>query len=234
MDTTLSASDIARELGTSLPRVIRAAHRLRFDDRAGRGHLRLSPEQRDRLRDELGKSVPVPGYSQIEVAALAALSRAPLGLPSARAVARRAGMSPTAASRAVASLRERGLVRQEQRDIVAGRTRHVVMLYANWRHPAYASLSQQVRRVEPPASSRDARVPARLTHLFWNTKPDQLEVQRGGPYIARRLLRTLDPAGLSWGAENLRSEDWREAAKARGLAPSVRALAENLAAGSGR
>jgi hypothetical protein len=75
-------------------------------------------------------------------------------------------------------------------------------------------------------------VPSRLLHLFWNTAPSQLDVERGGPYIARRLLRTLDPEGLSWGARNLPAAAWREGAKARGLALDVRVLAENLARAS--
>jgi hypothetical protein len=69
-----------------------------------------------------------------------------------------------------------------------------------------------------------------LRHLFWNTAPTQLDVFRGGPYIARRLLRAMDLEGLAWGACNLRSTDWLQAQKARGLEPQVRALARNLAA----
>jgi len=67
-------------------------------------------------------------------------------------------------------------------------------------------------------------------HLFWNTAESQLNVAHGGPYIARRLLRTMDPEGLAWGAANLAPGDWRQAAGARGLEPSVKALARNIAA----
>ena len=69
----------------------------------------------------------------------------------------------------------------------------------------------------------------RLRHLFWNIGSLSLEVQRSGAFIALRLLRLLDAEGLAWGVENLRPSDWRRAAKARGLSPAVRALAENLA-----
>ncbi len=73
-------------------------------------------------------------------------------------------------------------------------------------------------------------MPQSLRHLFWNTAPTQLDVQTGGSYIARRLLRTMDLEGLAWGASNLRRADWMEAQKARGLDPRVRGLARNLAA----
>ena len=72
-------------------------------------------------------------------------------------------------------------------------------------------------------------MPPRLRHLFWNVSPAQLDVGVAGPSIARRLLRTEDPEGLAWGAEQLKPSDWRESARARGLDPGVRAMAENLA-----
>lgn len=226
------ASAVADELGTSVPRVVRAAKRLGLDRRTGIGRLALAPRDMERLRDELGVASHVPGLSTTQAAALAALTRAPLGLPSARAVATRAGISPTAASQAVKTLAGQGLVRRQPTLVAAGRTRHVVMLHANRHHPRYREIAAALRRVQPPRAPRERAVPARLHHLFWNTTPAQLDVRHGGPYIARRLLRTLDPDGLAWGAHNLRPEDWRAGAGARGLAPAVKALAENLAAAS--
>src|SRR5579884_3737237 len=195
-----TASQLARELGTSVPRVVRAAKRLGFDRRDGHGSLVLSSAQAQKLRAVLGRRQRVPGLSDTEAAALAALARSPLGLTSARAVARKAGLSPTATSRALARLAAADLITHEDDVIVAGRPRHVRL------------------------------IPANLRHLFWNTNPAQLNVSHGGDYIARRLLRTLDPGGLAWGARNLRPAHWRAAAGARGLDPAVRALAENLAA----
>lgn len=229
----MSASAVAVELGASLPRVVRAARRLGLDSRKGAGRLALTPQQLERLRGELGVAVRVPGLSPMQAATLAALARAPLGLPSARAVAACAGISPTAASRAIESLATQGLVRREPTLLAAGRARRVVMLHANRHHPRYCELAPALRRVLPPRRAREHTVPRRLAHLFWNTHPAQLEVSHGGPYIARRLLRTLDPDGLGWGARNLRGEDWRAGAEARGLEPAVKALALNLAAASG-
>lgn len=232
MDNKVSASAVAEELGTSVPRVMRAAKRLGLDSRTGRGRLALTPDQVGQLRRELGRTEWIFGLSTTEVAALAALSRAPLGLPSARAVAVQAGLSPTAASRAIKSLLNQELVLQAPELIVAGRPRQVRMLRANRRSPRYSEIAPRLRRVIPPRRPREERVPPRLAHLFWNTNPTQLEVAHGGPYIARRLLRTLDPAGLAWGARNLRADDWLRASKARGLDAATKALAHNLAAGN--
>lgn len=229
----MTASQLARELGTSVPRVVRAAQRLGFDRRAGRGPLVLSEAQAKRLRSALGSHSVAPGLSATETRALAALARSPLGLGSARAVARKAGLSPTATSRALARLAEAGLVTHEDAVIVAGRPRHVRLLHANRRNPAYRALAPVLAQVRPPEVARDEEVPVSLRHLFWNTNPDQLNVAHGGEYIARRLLRTLDLAGLAWGASNLEPAHWRAAAQARGLDLAVKALAENLAVAEG-
>lgn len=237
MDSTASksssnatASQLARELGTSVPRVVRAAKRLGFDRRDGHGSLVLSSSEAHKLRAVLGRHRRAPGLSDTETSALAALARSPLGLTSARAVARKAGLSPTATSRALARLAAADLITHEDAVIVAGRPRHVRLIHANRRHPTYRMLAPILARVEPPEADRDEEVPGSLRHLFWNTNPTQLNVAHGGDYIARRLLRTLDPGGLAWGARNLQPVHWRAAAGARGLDSAVRALAENLAA----
>lgn len=224
-----SASELARELGTTVPRVVRTAQRLGFDRRRGGGKLALSFEHAQKLRAVLGRHQAAPGLSTTETSVLAALSRSPLGLASARAVARKAGLSPTAASRALARLAAQDLLAYEEAVIVAGRPRHVQMIHANRRHPRYLALAPILAQVEPSEVERDEKVPAHLRHLFWNTHPAQLDVAHGGEYIARRLVRTLDPAGLAWGARNLDAAHWRAAARARGLDPSVKRMAENLA-----
>lgn len=236
MDSTdLSAADVARELGTSLPRVVRAAKRLGLDARQGNGRLALRPAQVARLREELGVSVRIPGLTRTEVSVLSALRNAPLGLVSARAVASRAKVSPTAASRALKSLTGKGLVRAEPTTIAAGRARRVELFHANRLSPRWSKLTPLLAGVHPPVdrrAERDIQVPPRLRHLFWNTAPGQLQLERGGPYIARRLLSTMDLDGLAWGARNLRASDWVHARKARGLDFNTRALARNLAAAS--
>jgi DNA-binding MarR family transcriptional regulator len=225
-----SAADVARELHTSTPRVVRAAKRLGIV--AGpNGRLALARGPVERLAAELGRTPSVAGLSAIEVKVLAALGRAPFGLSSARVVAAQAGVSPTAASKAVKTLEQKDLVRRDATVIPAGRARTVELLHANRRAKRWLAIAPTLAEVLPAKRDRPIQqaVPQRLKHLFWNTSPTQLDLNRSGPYIARRLLSTMDLDGLAWGARNLRPADWQQAARARGLDKHVRALAHNLA-----
>ncbi len=203
--------------------------------RGAGGRLALSPGQFERLQAELGTTPRIEGFTPTEVKVLATLRRAPLGLVSVRAAASRGGVSPTAASRALHDLELRGLVYRKRTMLALGRAQSVELWHANVLHPRWSELAESLRRVQPSKRSsrrrgHDSRVPIRLRHLFWNVSPTQLDTRHAGPFIAQRLLRTLDPEGLAWGATHLKPSDWREGAKARGLDKSVRALAENLAA----
>jgi DNA-binding MarR family transcriptional regulator len=237
MDSTCqSGAAVARRLGTSVPRVVRAIERLGIDARKSNGRMTLRPRQVARLRRELGVSAKVPGLTSTQVTVLVALRDAPLGLTSVRSVARRAGLSPTASSRALDALQDLGLVRREPAMIAAGSARTVELLQLNRRTTRWMEIAPLLAPVRPAvrhAATREKQVPPALRHLFWNTAPTQLDVRRGGPYIARRLLRTMDLEGLAWGARNLKSADWLQAEKARGLGAPVRALARNLAATAG-
>lgn len=227
---------LAEELGTSVPRVTRAVERMGIDARKPSGQLALTRTQARRLAAELGVRRRAPGLSLTETLVLAALRSAPFGLVSARASARRSGVSPTATARALTALSEAGLAICREERMAAGRAVTATIWRANVTHPRWAELDPVLDDVVPPQrqTPTDQRVPDRLRHLFWNTADSQLVVSRGGPYIARRLLQTLDIQGLAWGAKTLRAEDWQQAAKARGLAPDVRALASNLAAEAAR
>jgi predicted transcriptional regulator len=228
---TYSAAEVARSLGTSVPRVVRAEERLGLDAGEENGRFAFTRHMVERLRDELGVTPSVPGLDVTEVKVLAALARAPLGLASARVVAGQAVVSPTATSRALQTLQQKGLVRREDAVIAAGHARAVVLVHANRRTKRWLEIARALAAVRPPQRRRapERSVPPRLRHLFWNTAPSQLKLDRGGPYIARRLLSTMDFDGLAWGASNLRPADWERAAQARGLDDSVRALAHNLA-----
>lgn len=233
MDTLYTASDAARLLGTNVPRVKRAIRQLGFEVSEGpHGRVRLSRAQFERLAAQLGVSEQLPGLSRLETQVLATLSRAPLGLVSVRAVARRAAVSPTAAGRALDRLIERGLVRREQEWVAAGRARELAVYRAAFDAPEWPQLAVKLAHVRPPrptAHKRDRRVPAHLRHLFWNTAPSQLDTAHAGSYIASRLLSTRDLSGIAWGVTNLDPADWEKAAQARGLDPSQRALARNIA-----
>jgi len=170
-------------------------------------------------------------WTRSETIVLAALRNAPFGLVSARAVARRSGLSSTAAGRALGSLLEKDLVTHAGEVIAAGRVRDAEIWRANLLHPCWPQLDPALDSIEPPERPKRAsqRVPGHLRHLFWNTAESQLDASRAGPYIARRLLRAMDLQGLAWGASVLGPEDWRRGGEARGLEPEVRQLARNLA-----
>ncbi len=230
---TISGAEAARRLGTSLPRVLRAIDRLGVEVVRGRGgRVRLSGTQLERLRGELGLVPSMEGLSRVETQVLAALARAPRGLASARAVARRAGVSPTAAAEAVRSLERRGLVRRERKWVAAGRARELELVRANLTAPEWPALAARLAPVRLPSRRdppRPRRLPARLRHLFWNADPKRLDLRSHGAYVAERLLSTQDLDGLAWGAQALTAKDWEEAARTRGLSAGQRALARNLA-----
>jgi DNA-binding transcriptional ArsR family regulator len=236
--TTMSAAALARELQTSLPRVVRAIERLGLNVRQDNGRMALGGADVVRLREELGAPVPhIPGLTSTEIKTLTALARAPLGLSSARTVAERAGISPTTASHAIKSLRAQGLVTVAQRTLPAGRARTVELIRLDYGSPRWQRLAAAIAGARPRPRRRgtsDRSVPPRLRHLFWNTAASQLDTERAGGYIARRLLTVGDPEGLAWGAANLTAEDWRHAARTRGVPPQRRALAHNYAAARSR
>ena len=228
---TVSGAQLARELGTSVPRISRAVERLGIDARQANGRLAFTPSQARRLRQALGASPSIAGLTRPQVRALAALRSAPFGMVSARAVARRAGLSPTATGRALSALLEFGLVSRTEELLATGRARKTAIWRVDPTHPRWVEIDPHLARVETPEHNEatDERVPPRLLHLFWNTAPSQLEVRTAGPYIARRLLREMDVQGLAWGAATLAKEDWLQAVRARGLDPRTRQMGNNLA-----
>jgi hypothetical protein len=196
--------------------------------------MRLFPHHVRTLRGELGTGPAVPGLSRVDVRVLGALASAPFGLPSERAIAARAGISPTAAGRAVERLHARNLVERKRRPVAMGGVRTVELIRANVTASAWSAiapaLAGTVDRHLAAGSTTQRRVPARLAHLFWNTAPAQLDVREHGGYIARRLLETGDLEGIAWGQANLAPKDWEHASRARAIPADRRALARNLAA----
>lgn len=229
----MSAAEAGRRLGTTIPRVKRAIERLDLPvERRRGGRVGIGPEAFERLRAELGTAGPLDGLTRVQTAVLAALDRAPFGLVSGRAVAARAGVAPTSASRAVDELAAAGLIERTSAQVAAGRARRVDLLRARRSSPRWRKLAPALGRIDLPQRDRrtDDVVPPRLLHLFWNVAPEQLDVRGAGGSIARRLLQTGDPEGLAWGARNLSAADWEHGAAARGLDPRTRRLAGNLAA----
>lgn len=231
VDST-SAAQAARNLGTTTPRLLRAAARLGlYPQRTGGKALRLTATDVAHLAAELGTTTRITGLRRSQVLTLTALARAPMGLRSARAVARAAGLSPTAAGRALHELAALDLVESRLVTVAEGRAQDVRIHFANLTHPRWPALAPVLAGVDlrPTRRPTPSRVPKRLRHVFWNA-PGEIDPAVHGPYIARRVLRDGDSQAIAWAAGALTAADWRDAARARGLHPRQRALAENLAA----
>jgi len=230
---TYSLAAAARRLGTSSPRVRRAVDRLGLPvERDASGVFHLTERQVGELARELGVTPSVPGMSRTDAQVLAALARSPRGVSSAREAARRAGVSPTAAGRALARLTAWGLITQTPMMLARGHATEVTVYRVRFGSAEWLALAPAVAKVRIPALDarpRAKRVPPHLLHLFWNTAPAQLDVATSAPYIARRLVTAFDPDGLAWGTANLPASAWEHAAATRGLDPARRALARNLA-----
>jgi DNA-binding Lrp family transcriptional regulator len=230
---TYSLAAAARELGTSSPRVRRAVDRLGLPvERDASGAFRLTRQEVGELASELGVTPPVPGMARLDAQVLAALSRSPRGVSSVREAARRAGVSPTAAGRALERLTARGIVARMPMMLARGHASEVTVYQVRFGSEEWLALAPVIAKIRLPerASRRRAkRVPPHLLHLFWNSAPGQLDVATSAPYIARRLITTFDPDGLAWGTANLPASAWEHAAATRGLEPAQRALAHNLA-----
>jgi DNA-binding transcriptional ArsR family regulator len=229
---TYSASAVARMLGTSTPRVLRAIRGVSMSISKSRsGAYAITASQLDALRAELGGPIPV-GLNRVLARVLAALARSPRGLASVRSVARRAGVSPTAAGGALDSLTQAGLVRADKQTLALGRATPVLVYSAVVDHPRWHELAPSLAKVSLPPLPEQVpaqTVPYYLRHLFWNTAKSQLDVTTSAPFIAKRLLSTGDLDGLAWGATRLPPEAWERAARSRGISPRDRALARNLA-----
>lgn len=186
----------------------------------------------DELARELGSAPPVPELSRVEIRVLAALSRSPRGVASVREAARRAGVSPTAAARALARLTSDDLITATPMMLARGHAAEATVYQVRFGSAQWLALAPVIARVRLAARREEPharRVPPHLLHLFWNAAPAQLDVASSAPFIARRLITSFDPDGLAWGTVNLPAGAWEHAAATRGLEPAKRALAHNLA-----
>ncbi len=239
MDTTIGTAELARTLGSAVPRVHRAVARglvqpLPSDGRHG---LRFDPAAVDRLRAAWGYAPPVPGLTREQVLVLAVLVRRPLGVRSARIVARAAGISPTTASAALHRLEEAGYVQHRAVRTVEARVVDLPVWTIDWRSERWWQVAAQVETAILPARrsrprGRRTRVPARLWHLFWDTDPAQLDPVRHGVYIADRILQSTDNQALAWLAAAVPPEALRSVARRRGLTRGQQRLAAALAGAS--
>jgi excisionase family DNA binding protein len=247
MDTNrglLTSAEVARRLGTSVPRVLRAARRGAAPAVRRGNRLLFDAAAVERLRRRWGAVPPIPGLSREDVLVLAALGRRPLGLRSSRAVARAAGVSPTTAGRALRRLAERGYVARETVRVTEGEVRDVPVWSVRWTDPAWlrvaAAVGQVVlpvapepKRRRPSSTPGRRRPPARLAHLLWNEDLGSLDVERHAVLLADRILRSEDPEAHAWMVDRLPASAIMEATRTRNLDPRRASLGRLLAAAAG-
>lgn len=234
---TWSLAAVAERLNTSVPRVQRAIERagiVPLSDSRGR---RLSLDQVECVRDILGFAPTVDGFTRHELWVLAALNARPLGLSSARAVARAASVSPTSASVALRNLIARGIVTLSSHRVIEGTVRESDVYEIDRRSPQWRQVAPQVRQVVTPSprvrATRPIRIPSRLWHHFWNANPATIDVAVDEPYVAARLLRSGDPQAVAWAAANLSAAAISATASLRGVDEPERRLLARLAARAG-
>jgi hypothetical protein len=241
MDRLLTTGELARRLGVSLPRVHRAV-------KAGiitpvgcnaRGHLLFAPSAEALLRARWGAAPRVADLSHSQTVVLAALARRPNGLRSARAVARAAGISPTAAAHALAALRQRGVVHRQRILVAEGSAREVENWLIAWQAPEWRRIAPTIHRTrlpEPRSTARrrpPRRLPRRLWHLFWDVNPARTDLRRYADDVARRVLEARDARALAWLARTMPAETLRQIAERPGRVPAeARRLARILARGA--
>ena len=118
-------------------------------DRTASGVFRLTQEQVDELARELGAMTVLPDLSRVEVSVLAALSRSPRGVASVREAARRAGVSPTAASRALVRLASDGLITATPVMLARGHAAEATVYQVRFGSPQWLELAPAIARVAP-------------------------------------------------------------------------------------
>ncbi len=230
-----STGDVAILTGLSIPAVHRAVARfgVAVETTAG-GHLRFGSKTVTALVEAVGAAPVVDRYSRQDLFVLRALSLAPLGLRSRRAVARAARVSPTTAGDVLDRMVSEGLVRREHGTFAEGVATEGELWLLAYDNPGWLELAPVAatvvlprdRRVRPrPARS----VPRRLHHLFWNAEPSMLDVKRDGEYIAARLLLSDDAQGLAWAARHLPAAALEAVARNRAATNEIKAIARNLA-----
>lgn len=204
-------------------------------ERTDGGHLRFRAAEVALLARRLGYAPAVSGLSREQVLVAAALLARPLGVRSARAVGRAAGISPTTASRALRRLEQMKLVRRCRRRVVMGAARDVEVWEIDVRNRRWSRLASLLGGAVFPEASEpvagEGRVPVKLRHLFWNADVHELDVAGYSAYIAGRILASEDAQAHAWAAANLPAAAFLHAARMRGVSARRAALARNLAAG---
>jgi excisionase family DNA binding protein len=235
----LRSGEVARRLGISVPRVLRAAKRGEVGAVRRGNRFLFDADAVELLRRRWGAVPSLPGLSREDVLVLTALGRRPLGLRSGRAVARAAGVSPTTAGRALRRLAGRGYVTRETARVTEGDVRDVPVWSVRWTGPAWLGAAAAVGQATLPskreprrrrAAPTPRRVPSRLAHLLWNEDLRALDAERHAVLLADRILRSEDPEAHVWMMERLPASAILKATRTRNLDRRRASLGRLLAA----
>jgi DNA-binding transcriptional ArsR family regulator len=217
---TITARAVADALGVSLP----TAHALLDDEgvsRTGRGIPRVAPiAVLEALRVRRG-SVPRSAFRRTDVQVLLVLQRFEMGLPSARAIAVRANLSPSTVAAALTRLRAHGAVTDDVVSIRGGRVRRIRVDPASW-----------------PTSVRNAVTRATVPTLTTSTRPmprglrPLLRGAQDEASVARALLRSPDPLAWAWAVANVPEAMLKDVARHRGLNAEARLMVHRTLAAS--
>lgn len=171
------------------------------------------------------------GLTREAVLAARVISHAPLGVRSARALARLIGSSPTTASKVLRDLRTRGLVTQRTRTVASGRavevTEWVARDLGRWPQELLADVKAAALPV-PPARKPAEKVPPRFHHLFWNVDVRALTLPADAAFVASRLLAAPDLAATAWALTELPYEALEKAMSSRSFQPRDQWLLSHL------
>jgi excisionase family DNA binding protein len=244
MDTevpaTLTSGQVARELGTTVPRVLRAVRDGVVPTLRRGNRFLFDAEAVEQLRRRWGTAPAIPGLTREDVLVLAALGRRPFGLRSARAVARAAGVSPTTAGSSLRRLVDQGYLARRTIRVAEGDVRDVAVWTVRWTGAPWLRVAETVGQAALPAGpvpatrpgqEADGRVPPRLGHLFWNEDLQGLDLDRNAGLVADRILRSEDPEAHAWMLHRLPSDAIVQATRTRNLDPRRVRLGRPLAHG---
>ena len=235
-DQTHSTTDVAEWLGVSIPTIHRAISRLKLNpSRGAKGNLRLSEKEIQLLLADLGKAPKIGGFTREEFFILSILQKRPFGLRSARLIARHAGISPSTAQKALGNLERQGFVEHRHQIVAEGHVKEIevwlLRITPFWMTDEIAmKLRSIVTPLRTQSNQREANVPRRFKHLFWNTDLRKLNTIDHGPAIAISIIEQDNPHALAWAIHNLDREAFAVAAlPRRGFTPEMSALASHIA-----
>lgn len=231
MSVRISVEELGRvrraadSLGKTAARFVREA----ISDRCS------AVEQQRSEAGDVPSSAADDRLARVERLVLAAVA-AHAGLGSVAAVSRAAGVSWSAARRALDALVERGAIRQRAwTQSWCHGTRDRRAWEPDVSCPGFRRLWAQVERVSlpttPPPRVYEGPLPAQFWALFWNhPDPASLALPTDADYIANRLLNGPSAHAALWASVHLAPEALRSCLKLRSTQPRTRSLVENALA----